>query len=93
MKPVRFGLIGCSGIARRRFVPALAGLKSARLERVGSRDPARAKQFAEAWGCSKYGSYGEVMDDPDVDAVYISTPPALHESWIRAAATRRKHIL
>lgn len=93
MIPVRFGLIGCSSIAKRRFVPALTGSSTARLERVGSRDAARAKHFADTWGCRKYGSYDDVMVDPDVDAVYISTPPALHETWARAAIKNRKHIL
>jgi dTDP-3,4-didehydro-2,6-dideoxy-alpha-D-glucose 3-reductase len=93
MKPIRFGLIGCSSIARRRFAPALGKSTSARLERIGSRDAGKAEQFARGLGSPKWGTYEDVMTDPDVDAVYISTPPALHEPWVRVAAEHGKHIL
>ncbi len=93
MNPVRFGLIGCSSIARRRFAPALRATTSACIERIGSRDLPKAEQFAKEFDCAKSGSYEDVLADPDVDAVYISTPPALHESWVRAAAQHGKHIL
>lgn len=93
MKPVKFGLIGCSSIARRRFVPALRKSTFAQLERIGSRDPAKAEQFAHEFGCAKSGSYEDVLADPNVDAVYISTPPGVHQSWARAAAQHGKHIL
>lgn len=93
MKPIRFGLIGCSSIARRRFAPAVRKSTVARLERIGSRDASKAEQFSREFGCPKSGSYEDVLADPDVDAVYISTPPGLHESWARAAAEQGKHIL
>ena len=92
MNPVRFGLIACSSVARRRFLPALAGASLARLERVGSRDPARAEQYAREFGCAKHGSYDAVLADPEVDAVYISTPPTQHDEWIRKAAAAGKHV-
>jgi NDP-hexose-3-ketoreductase len=93
MTPVRFGILGCSSIARRRFVPALCASAGARLEHIGSRDLSKAEQFAREFGGAKCGAYEAVLADPDVDAVYISTPPALHEPWVRAAAQHRKHIL
>ncbi len=91
-RPLRFGLIACSSVARRRFLPALAGTPAARLEHVGSRTPARAEQFAREFGAAKAGDYAAVLADPDVDAVYISTPPTQHEEWIRQAAARGKHV-
>ncbi|MCX8090462.1 MAG: Gfo/Idh/MocA family oxidoreductase [Verrucomicrobiae bacterium] len=90
---LRFGLIACSSIARRRFVPALKRSAHARLERVGSRDPARAEAFAREVGCAKFGTYEEVLSDPEVDAVYISTPIAQHDEWAQRAAEAGKHIL
>jgi predicted dehydrogenase len=93
MKPIRFGLIGCSSIARRRFAPAVRKSTVARLERIGSRDVSKAEQFSRDFNCPKTGSYEDVLTDPDVDAVYISTPPGLHEPWARAAAEHGKHIL
>jgi NDP-hexose-3-ketoreductase len=93
MTPVRFGIIGCSSVARRRMLPAIAASGMAHLERIGSRDSHKAEQFAREFGCAKWGSYEAVLADPEVDAIYISTPPALHQPWVRAAAEHRKHVL
>lgn len=90
---VRLGLIACSSIARRRFAPALKSSTVARLERVGSRDPAKAEKFAREFGCAKSGTNEAVLADAEVDAVYISTPIALHEQWARLAVQHGKHIL
>jgi predicted dehydrogenase len=90
---LRFGIIGCSSVAKRRFLPALQKSVSARLEHIGSRSPAKAAEYASAFSCAKAGSYEAVLDDPDVDAVYISIPVVLHEFWLREAAKRKKHIL
>ena len=90
---LRFGIIGCSSVAKRRFLPALQKSATARLERIGSRSPTRAAEYAAAFSCAKAGSYQAVLDDPDVDAVYVSIPVSLHEFWLREAAKRKKHIL
>ena len=93
MSPVRFGIIACSSVARRRFLPALAASKLAQLEHVGSRDPAKAGDCAREFSCAKYGDYDDVLADPEVEAVYISTPPSLHEEWVLKAAAKGKHVL
>lgn len=90
---VQFGLIAASRVARRRFLPALQRAGNARLVRVGSRDTAKAGELAVAFGCVRAGSYEDVLADPEVKAVYISTPPSLHEEWVRKAAMAGKHIL
>ncbi len=93
MAPVRFGILACSSVARRRFLPALVGSSSGGLERVGSRDPAKAEQYAREFGCGKHGDYDAVLADPEVDAVYVSTPPTLHEEWVLKALACGKHVL
>lgn len=90
---VRFGLIAASRVARRRFLPALLRADNVRLVRVGSRDAAKAGELAAAFGEARAGGYEDVLADPEVDAVYISTPPSLHEEWVRRAALAGKHIL
>lgn len=90
---VRFGILGCSSVARRRFLPALEKSSLARLEHVGSRSASKAAEYAKAFNCSKAGSYEAVLEDPQVDAVYISIPVALHEPWLRKAVQGKKHIL
>ena len=93
MTRVRFGFIGCSSIARRRMAPVVCASDFATLEHIGSRDVAKAGEFAREFNCAKWGTYEAVLADPEVDAVYISTPPALHAPWVRAAAAHGKHIL
>lgn len=93
MSPVRFGIIACSSVARRRFLPALGASKLAQLVHVGSRDPAKAAQFTNDFSGAKSGDYDAVLADPAVEAVYVSTPPTLHEEWVLKAVARGKHVL
>ena len=61
---------------------------------VGSRDAARARDYAEARGIGRsYGSYEALLADPDVDIVYISLPNGLHVEWTRRALQAGKHVL
>jgi dTDP-3,4-didehydro-2,6-dideoxy-alpha-D-glucose 3-reductase len=92
VKKIRLGVLACSSVAQRRFLPALALADHAVLERIGSRDVAKAHAFAEEFHCTKWGTYEDILADPAVDAVYISTPPSLHERWILAAAEAGKHV-
>lgn len=65
-----------------------------RLYAVGSRDKARAEEFANKWGFGKaYGSYEELLADPEVDAVYISNPHAFHYESTLACLKAGKHVL
>ena len=93
MAAVQFGILACSSVARRRFVPALKLAHGAQLARIGSRDTAKAELFAKEFGCPKFGSYEDLLADPEINAVYISTPPTLHADWVHKAAAAQKHIL
>lgn len=93
-EPVRWGILGTARIARRRVLPALARSAVARVVAVGSRDRGVAEAFAEATGIERaYGRYDEVLQDPDVEAVYIPLPNHLHLPWIERAAAAGKHVL
>ncbi|MGQ0840985.1 Gfo/Idh/MocA family protein [Actinokineospora sp.] len=89
---VRFGVLGCSSIARRRFLPALAR-SSARLTAVASRDPGRAAAFAAEFDCAPVPGYDALLARDDIDAVYVSVPTGLHTEWARAALAAGKHVL
>lgn len=93
MGDVQFGIIACSSIARRRFLPALKLAKGAQLAAIGSRDATKAAQFAREFGAPRHGTYESVLSDPQVEAVYISTPPPLHAEWVHKAAAAGKHVL
>lgn len=90
---LRWGIIGPGGIAR-AFAGQLPQSRTGRLVAVGSRDPGRATAFAEKFGATRsYGSYQEVLDDAEVDAVYLAVPHPWHAEWVVRAAEAGKHIL
>ena len=90
---IRFGIIGCSRIAKRSVIPAIIKSKFAEIEIIGSRSPNRAKTFCDEFNSKKFGTYEDVLSDDSVDAVYISTPIGTHEDWTIKAASAGKHIL
>lgn len=91
---LRWGILGCARITRRGLIPGIRASESGTLVALGSRDEATAKAWCDEFGILKaYGSYQEVVADPDVDAIYIPLPNELHKHWVFAAADAGKHIL
>jgi len=92
--PVRWGILPVSGIAARAFMPAVLSSPNARAVAVASRDRAKADGFAASHGIARsYGSYAELLDDKDVEAVYLSLPNAGHVGWAIKALEAGKHVL
>nr|XP_043636877.1 uncharacterized oxidoreductase At4g09670-like [Erigeron canadensis] len=93
---IRFGILGCAEIAR-KVSRAITLAPNATLYAIGSRSLEKATKFASSNNFPEtakiYGSYDAVLDDPDVDAVYIPLPTSLHIKWAVAAAEKKKHIL
>ncbi len=91
--PLRFGVLGTGRITR-KVGPAIARTPGAELAAVGSRDAERAAAWAAEHGAVRsYGSYDALLDDPNLDAVYVALPPALHREWTVKAAERGLHVL
>ena len=90
---IRIGIIGCSNIARSSVIPAIKKSENAELAFIGSRSEEKAKNYSDEFNCKKFGSYVDVIQDENVDAVYISTPISTHEEWIIKSANAGKHIL
>jgi len=79
LRKYKWGILGPGSIAK-RMSGGLAVLPGAVKYAVGSRDIGRAKAFAGEFGYEKaYGSYAELVSDPDVDVIYVSTPHPQHE--------------
>lgn len=77
-RKIRWGIIGTGNIAR-TFAESLMFVEDAELTAVGSRAVDTARQFAEAFKIGHwYASYEELVNDPDVDVVYVSTPHPFH---------------
>ncbi len=93
MSKLNWGILGAGAIAK-AFARGVSESATGRLQAVGSRDAAKAKQFAEQNGVpSSHGSYEALIADPSVDAVYICTPHPLHAEWTIKAIRAGKHVL
>ena len=92
-KPLRIGILGAARIAPSAIIfPAHA--TGHQLVAVGARDKGRADEFAKQYMIEKaYGSYQEVIDDPNVDVIYNPLPNNAHGPWNIRALTAGKHVL
>jgi len=91
--PVRWGILSTADI-NKRLMPGAQESDEVEVLAVGSRDLTRAKAFAQTWGIERaYGSYEELLADPDVEAVYIPLPNTLHCEWSIRALEAGKHVL
>ncbi|KAD6119470.1 hypothetical protein E3N88_10741 [Mikania micrantha] len=93
---IRFGILGCAEISR-KVSRAISLTPNAAIYAIGSRSLQKATNFAASNGFPEsakiYGSYDAVLDDPNVDAVYIPLPTSLHIKWAVLAAQKKKHIM
>lgn len=90
---VRWGILGTANIARHAFIPAVKETETGVVRAVGSRNLEKARSYAEENGIAHaYGSYQEVLDDPEIDAVYIPLSNDLHAEWIIRSAQAGKHV-
>ena len=90
---VRWGILGLGKIAR-TFATDLARVSDAELVAVSSRDVSKAEVFAADFGAAKaYGSYDDMLADPEVQVVYIATPHTLHLEHSLSAIRAGKHVL
>lgn len=88
---VRFGILGAARIARAMFQSPLDGVE---FIGIASGDRHKADQFGDEYHIPRrYGSYDTLLDDPDIDAVYIPLPQHLHKEYTIKAAERGKHVL
>ncbi|MGA1073918.1 MAG: Gfo/Idh/MocA family protein [Ilumatobacteraceae bacterium] len=91
---VRLGLVAASRIARLAVVEPVTAVEGVELTAVAARDSARARETAERWGAPlSFGSYAEMIESDEIDAVYIGTPAAHHRQWAIAAIEAGKHVL
>jgi predicted dehydrogenase len=91
--PVRWGIVSTADI-NRKLIPGLRASERAELIAVASREQSRAEAYARDWEIERaYGSYEALLEDPDVEAVYISLPNTLHCEWSIRAVEAGKHVL
>lgn len=93
-RSIRWGVMGCAGIAIKQVMPAIIEADGAEVSAVASRSMVRAQMVAHQFGAKAcYGSYEVMLADPVIDAVYIPLPNSLHKRWAIAALRAGKHVL
>ena len=94
MKKVRWGILGTANIARGCTIPGMKLAESCELYAIAGRSFEKAEAFRKEFGFEKaYGSYAELLDDDNVEAVYIPLPNDIHITWVKAALEKGKHVL
>lgn len=93
-KKIRWGVLSTAAIGLKKVIPAMQQGQLTTIAAIASRDLSKAKEAAAAHSISKaYGSYEELLADPDIDAIYNPLPNHLHVPWTIKAAEAGKHVL
>lgn len=93
MKQLRYGILSTSSIAP-RFIAAVRAAEAGEILALSSRTLDKAREKADQWQIpTAYGSHEELLADPQVDMVYISTVNSLHYRWAKAALESGKHVV
>jgi predicted dehydrogenase len=94
MTAIRWGILSTANIGRKKVIPGIRGAARCSVDAIASREPGRAAAVAAELDIPRaYGSYEELLADPEIDAVYIPLPNHLHAEWTKAAARAGKHVL
>ena len=91
---MRLGIVSTADI-NRKVIPGAHASDKVELVAVASRDQQRAEEYARTWEIQRaYGSYEALLEDPDIDAVYISLPNTMHREWsiTRARGGQARHL-
>ncbi len=93
LEMIRVGILGCARIAV-KTVFAIKQVRGVKVVAVGSRSQEKAREFAVRHDIARfYEGYDAVLEDPEVDAVYIPLPTSLHLEWVIKAARLGKHVM
>ncbi|HYI95826.1 MAG TPA: Gfo/Idh/MocA family oxidoreductase [Bryobacteraceae bacterium] len=91
---VKWGVLGAAKIALVKVIPGMQRGDWSDVIAIGSRDAEKAKKAADSLGIQRaYGSYEELLADPEIEAIYNPLPNHLHVPWSIRAAEAGKHVL
>ncbi|HPE93416.1 MAG TPA: Gfo/Idh/MocA family oxidoreductase [Sphaerochaeta sp.] len=90
---MKLGILGAGNIAR-KMAATVNEMEHVEAYAVASRDLQKAREFAQKWNVRKaYGSYEEMLSDPEIDLVYVCTPHSLHFEHMMMCLDKGKHVL
>ncbi len=91
---VKWGILGYARIAKNSVIPAIEKSENSILCAIASKDEEKLKECKERYNnIQTFNNYEDLLDDPDVQAVYIPLPNGLHKEWVIKAARKGKHVL
>lgn len=94
LSKVKWGVLGVASIATRKVIPGMQKGALSEITAIASRDLKKAETAAKELGIAKaYGSYEELLADPEIEAIYNPLPNHLHVPWTAKAAEAGKHVL
>ena len=94
LNKLRWGVLSTANIGTKKVIPGMQQGQFTTVSAIASRDLAKAKKAASTLGIPKaYGSYEELLSDPEIDAIYNPLPNQLHVPWTIKAAQAGKHVL
>lgn len=94
MEKVKWGVLGTANIAKGCTIPGMQQVNTCELYAIAGRDINKALKFKDDFGFQKaYGSYEELIEDSEVQAIYIPLPNGLHLKWVKEALQHKKHII
>jgi predicted dehydrogenase len=94
LRKVKWGVLGVAKIAVEKVIPAMQRGEVSQITAIASRDPGKARAAADKLGIERaFGSYEELLADPEIEAVYNPLPNELHVPWTLRALAAGKHVL
>ena len=93
-RKIKWGVLGTADIARRCTIPGMKKAENCCLYGIAGRSKDKVDQFKKEFGFEKsYYSLDEMLEDENIEAVYIPLPNTLHKEWVLKASAKGKHIL
>lgn len=94
MEKVKWGVLGTANIAKGCTIPGMQQVDNCELYAIAGRDINKALKFKDEFGFQKaYGSYEELIEDSEVQAIYIPLPNGLHLKYVKEALQHKKHVI
>lgn len=93
IKKINIGVLGCANIAQRFVIPSIKELEEYNIVGISSRSEVKANQFSQEFNIQPFYSYESLLDQENLDAVYIPLPNSMHYEWIKKALDKDLHVL
>ncbi len=92
-RKIKIGVMGCANIALRSVIPAIKAMPEFELIAVSSRNINKARHFSDIFDCEGVEGYDNLLENVNIDAIYLPLPTGIHEEWVIKSLNAGKHLL